>query len=54
MSSEASFIARRTTLRAGNNPLSAITVGAMADLGYSVSYSAADPYTRSTALFHAH
>lgn len=29
----------------GSNPLSKVTVGAMADLGYSVSYSAADAYT---------
>jgi hypothetical protein len=33
-------------LNGGTNPLSKITVGAMADLGYAVSYSAADPYTR--------
>jgi hypothetical protein len=33
-------------LNGGSNPLSRITIGAMADLGYAVSYSAADPYTR--------
>lgn len=33
-------------LNGGSNPLSRLTAGAMADLGYDVSYSAADPYTR--------
>jgi hypothetical protein len=33
-------------LNGGSNPLSKVTVGAMADLGYAVSYSAADPYAR--------
>jgi hypothetical protein len=31
-------------LDGGRNPLSRVTVGAMADLGYAVSYAAADPY----------
>jgi hypothetical protein len=33
-------------LNGGTNPLSRVTAGAMADLGYAVSYSAADAYTR--------
>ena len=30
---------------AGSNPLSAITIGSLEDLGYQVDYAAADPYT---------
>lgn len=30
---------------AGSNPLSAITIGSLEDIGYQVDYSAADPYT---------
>ena len=33
-------------LDGGRNALSRVTVGAMADLGYAVSYAAADPYGR--------
>ena len=29
----------------GSNPLSAITIGSLEDIGYQVDYSAADPYT---------
>lgn len=29
----------------GPMPLSRLTLGALADLGYSVNYAAADPYT---------
>ncbi|RIH85663.1 leishmanolysin-related zinc metalloendopeptidase [Calidithermus roseus] len=32
-------------LDSGANPLSKVTIGSMEDLGYSVNYSAADPYT---------
>lgn len=32
----------------GGNPLSRITVGAFADIGYTVDYAAADPYTPPT------
>jgi hypothetical protein len=36
---------------AGSNmPLSRITIGSLADIGYSVNYAAADPYSRSGAL----
>jgi hypothetical protein len=31
-------------LNSGSNPLSAITVGSLADLGYQVNFAAADPY----------
>ena len=34
----------------GANPLSAITLQALADMGYSVNLSAADPYTLDAAL----
>lgn len=34
---------------AGSNPLSRVTVGALDDLGYTVSYDAADPYSLPTA-----
>ena len=37
-------------LNGGANPISRVTVGAMADLGYAVSYSAADAYTRPALL----
>ena len=37
-------------LSAGQNPLSAITIGALSDMGYEVSLAAADPYTVSAAL----
>lgn len=33
-----------------NMPLSRITVGSLADIGYTVNYAAADPYTRTGAL----
>ena len=36
-------------LNSGTNPLSAITVGAMADLGYAVSFNAADAYAKPAA-----
>lgn len=32
------------------NPLSRITVGAFADIGYTVNYAAADPYTPPTSI----
>ncbi|MBY0459501.1 MAG: hypothetical protein K2V38_19435, partial [Gemmataceae bacterium] len=32
-------------LNSGNNPLSRVTIGSLADLGYQVNYSAADAYT---------
>ncbi|WP_018467545.1 PKD domain-containing protein [Calidithermus timidus] len=32
-------------LNSGANPLSKVTIGSLEDLGYSVNYSAADPYT---------
>jgi hypothetical protein len=32
-------------ISAGNNPLSAVTIGSLADIGYTVDYGAADPYT---------
>ena len=39
-------------ISAGDNPLSAITIGALADLGYAVSYLGADAYTvTSTGSF---
>jgi hypothetical protein len=34
----------------GANPLSAITIAALGDLGYTVSVSAADAYTVSASL----
>jgi hypothetical protein len=34
----------------GSNPLSAITIASLGDLGYSLDLSAADPYTLSSAL----
>jgi hypothetical protein len=37
-------------LNGGSNPISRITVGAMADLGYDVSYSAADAYARPALI----
>lgn len=33
----------------GENPLSRVTLGSMADLGYSVDYNAADPYSLPAA-----
>lgn len=33
-------------INSGSNPLSRLTVGALADLGYTVNYAAADNYTR--------
>jgi protocatechuate 3,4-dioxygenase beta subunit len=36
-------------LNSGGNPLSPITVGSMADIGYTVSYSAADAFTAASA-----
>jgi hypothetical protein len=36
-------------LNGGSNPLSQITVGSMADLGYAVSYNAADAYSETSA-----
>ena len=33
-----------------NMPLSRITIGSLADIGYTVNYAAADPYTRTSAL----
>jgi hypothetical protein len=29
----------------GNNPLSALTIGSLRDIGYQVNIGAADPYT---------
>jgi hypothetical protein len=37
-------------LNNGTNPLSRITVGSLADLGYTVNYAAADPYTKPGGL----
>ena len=42
-----------SVIRSGNNPLSRVTVAALADMGYQVDLSQADPYTpptTSTAL----
>ncbi len=33
------------------NPLSRITVASMADIGYTVNFAAADPYTQPSAMF---
>ncbi|HMU61449.1 MAG TPA: hypothetical protein PKA66_06685, partial [Gemmatimonadales bacterium] len=35
----------------GSNPLSAITIGSLEDLGYTVNYSTADAFTISPAPF---
>jgi hypothetical protein len=37
-------------LNGGSNPISKITVGSLADLGYTVSYSAADAYSKPTSI----
>jgi hypothetical protein len=37
-------------LNNGANPLSRITVGSLADLGYTVNYAAADPYSKPSGL----
>jgi hypothetical protein len=37
-------------INTGENPLSAITVGAMQDMGYTVNFNGADSYTVSAAL----
>ena len=34
----------------GVNPLSRVTLGSLADLGYTVNLAAADPYTLAPAL----
>jgi subtilisin family serine protease len=36
-------------ISAGGNPLSRVSVGAFADIGYTVNYDAADPYSPPTA-----
>src|SRR5690606_10741894 len=33
-----------SALNGGFNPLSVVSIGSLADLGYSVSYAAAEPY----------
>jgi hypothetical protein len=38
-------------LDAGFNPLSVVTIGSLADIGYSVSYANADPFQLFTAPF---
>jgi hypothetical protein len=40
-------------LNAGANPISRVTLGAMADIGYRVSYSAADAYARPGSMTSA-
>jgi hypothetical protein len=40
-------------LNIGSNPLSLETVGSMGDLGYLVTYSAADPYVLSLMALRA-
>ncbi len=37
----------------GSNPLSKITIGSLADLGYVVNYAAADPYTKPSGVIAA-
>jgi hypothetical protein len=37
----------------GANPLSKITIGSLADLGYVVNYAAADPYTKPSGVIAA-
>ena len=36
-------------ISAGSNPLSAVTIGSLEDIGYEVDYTAADPYTVPSA-----
>jgi hypothetical protein len=37
----------------GANPLSKITIGSLADLGYAVNYAAADPYSKPSGVIAA-
>ena len=37
-------------LNSGNNPMSRVTVGSLADIGYTVRYAAADTYTLAASL----
>lgn len=43
-----------TSLNAGSNPLSVVTVGQFEDLGYEVDYDAADPYVQTFAILAPH
>jgi hypothetical protein len=40
-------------LNNGANPLSKITIGSLADLGYTVNYAAADPYSKPSGVIAA-